>query len=340
MATRERIKQEAQEAEKFMDEMAQKMAEAEAAKQPPEPVDISQILQGDEQTPPEPAPVAVPETPLIDTGEIAKLQAKIERLEAQLTDENSPTMKARWQTSQGILAKQSKEMEAIKAKLEELEKRPPAKAETPVADSEIYDILAEDLGEKSAKVLKPYLDLVEQQKAVIEELRSRLGDTEQRAERVEQFQTQTAEQRYYSELDAKVPNWRQINSQSSDPDSAWAKVLVTRPPGSRKTYNELLNEAHSDLDSESVAEIFKLVATETPAEPNIPRVDEHVEPPKTGKGAAPPPQKPEKRTYKYSEIKEFDRQKRAGILKGDPARIQAIFDDMQDAIMDNRVRYD
>ena len=113
-------------------------------------------------------------------------------------------------------------------------------------------------------------------------------------------------------------------------------------PGTDLTYDDAIKAYHEKGNAVKVAEIFNLFKSSegTAIKPDADgKKDELItEPGKTGGGTPLPKQKTEKRTYTQAEIDRFDALKKAGKLKVTQEQIEAIESDIQDAILEGRVR--
>lgn len=334
-----KLKQEREEAERMMDSLGQEQEAPEA----PAP----------DETEPQTAPAPEPEKPEVvpanDSQEIARLQDEIDRLRAQLDDENNQTHR-----SQALLFKSQRdtareELRELKEQLKETPKPAPTptpKANEPDESDEDYKVLVEEYGERAAKAMwrmaqsgKVSTDEVNR---LVEEKTKPVAET---LETVKKDQAISAEERFLSDLTVKVPDWRELNGGKGKPqDPKFTAFLSSPVPLQDYTYNDLLLHHYSKGNTNKVAQIFETFKEmHKPAEVVPPTekpnpLESLVEPTKTNRGTETPADNT-KPIYTRKEIEEFDRQKRQGTLYGlTKEQIQTKSKLYQDAIFEGRVK--
>jgi hypothetical protein len=247
--------------------------------------------QADHEPEPEPAHQG-PDSP--------DMQRQIDRLTAQLNDENSPTYKARYQSLQGMF---NSETARLKGELDEakraLEAKPAAAEIAPFTDEE-YESLVEEVGQTAADILKSR-GKDSHQSAELAELKAELatlkGETKAAsalAERVVQSQASTDAERYAAQQARAIPDWEALmgraDKQFTDQNPKFTEFLNQASRG--KTNFDWLAEYHGQGNLAEVKLIFDegraYVGAAVPkpaAKKPSAGVERYIEPDKTGKGA-------------------------------------------------------
>jgi hypothetical protein len=204
----------------------------------------------------------------------------------------------------GRLQAQADQMREMQRSIVELQaNRPGAPAATPPEapkfvtekDQEEY---GEDLIGLIQRVIRQELGGPFERMALrINALETRLGTASKQAETAQQFATQTADERYFSALDGKIPDWEKVNDTREFVD--WLK---NQDKLSGETYYNLLAHAHQQRDVGRVVEIFRVYKPElvvdspaapAPSTPTPPKPSGRIDPhelaaPATTAPAAPP----------------------------------------------------
>lgn len=257
--------------------------------------------------------------------------------------EEARKTQARYDSLQGMINKQNRELEELRAKV--VTPPPPLiKVDEPTVDAD-YALLVEEYGEPAAKAMKSMSGKVlETAKKELDEVRAELNQTKEVTGQLVNANALTAEQRYYSELDKAVPEWRSLNGEGDKPQSPeFTKLLTQTVPFQDYTYNDLLQYHHERGNVAKVAEIFKAVQVGQPVIPPAPKADpleQMLEPDRTQKGTAPPATET-KKTFTKAEVAKFDNDYmlyQSGRLQADPVKIEARWNEIQDAYADGRVR--
>jgi hypothetical protein len=265
------------------------------------------------------------------------LQTEIDRLKAQLTDDNNPTWKARYQSLQGMF---NAEKVRHASEIEELKKQPPVQT-----DPEQFAVLEEEVGTKTAAILKPYLETIAQLQEQLVSVKSDVKDTKGR---FESTQLQNDEERLLSNLNTLVPNWKKINGWPEEgipQDPRFTAFAFQKIPGTSMTYQNSLVDSYMKRDAASVAEIFTLFEKSvTPPAAIVPQstdvdtsdVSRYVEPDKTGKGVKIPTGQEE--MIPHAEYDAFTESLVKGTFKGtreERLKLEAFYDK---AYAENRIR--
>lgn len=312
MTTRERIDKEYEEIDSLLP-----VAEEPAPQGEPEPAVAIEVT---------PEPVALAPDP---------------QLEA--IKEEARKNQARYDSLQGMFNKQNRELEELRAKVAAPVKEV-IKVEEPVIDTD-YALLVDEYGEPAAKAMKSMSGKVlEAAKKELEEVKAELNQTKEITGQLVNANALTAEQRFYAELDKAVPEWRSLNGEGDKPPAPeFAQLLMQTVPFQDYTYNDLLQYHHERGNVTKVAEIFKAVQVGQPVIPPAPKVnplEQMLEPDRTQKGVTPPATE-NKKTFTKAEVAKFDNDYmlyQSGRLQADPVKIEARWNEIQDALADGRVR--
>lgn len=291
----------------------------------------------------EPAPQGEPEPqPATEVNPEPVAPAPDPQLEA--IKEEARKAQARYDTLQGMIRKQNSELEELRAKVATPPTPPVLTSEQQEIDTD-YALLVEEYGEPAAKAMKSMSGKVlETAKKELEEVKAQLNQTKEITGQLVNANALTAEQRYYSELDKAVPEWRSINGDGDKPQNPeFTKLLTQTVPFQDYTYNDLLQYHHERGNVAKVAEIFKAVQVGQPVTPPAPKanpLEQMLEPDRTQKGTAPPATET-KKTFTKAEVAKFDNDYmlyQSGRLQADPVKIEARWNEIQDAYADGRVR--
>lgn len=309
--------------------------------------EFDEIDQWEDEPAPEETPADSGEPLEVESSLVESVKLEVPSVNddqlAELREENRKA-DARYNSLQGMFNKQNEEMQALKAKLAELPvKTEPANTQ-PDIDSD-YNVLVEEYGETAAKAMKSMAaKTLAATKKELDEIKKELEATRETTGYLQKATAQTAEERYFAELDKSVPDWRDLNGGNGKPqDPLFTELLTQTVPFQDYTYNDLLQYHHQQGNVAKVAEIFKAAKAkgqpvETPA-PQANPLEQLLEPDKTGKGTALPDSN-NKKTYTKAEVDKFDRDYmmyQSGKLKADADKIEARWNDIQDALIEGRV---
>lgn len=151
------------------------------------------------------------------------------------------------------------------------------------------------------------------------------------SEQVHQTKQMTAEDRFFSALTARVPEWPTINQ-----DPAFGEFLGEVEPLIGRVRQELLDEAFNAFDVERVARFFAAFQASRPTKPAAPprpSPDRKVQP--TSRPQAPAPAAG--KVYTTAEINEFYKDKSLGKWKGRETEARAIEHDILAAGAEGRI---
>lgn len=266
-------------------------------------------------------------------AENARLQTELARLQARFESTFGNFNKAG-------MAELQKKVDDLQTKLEKATAAPPAAVPEVLVTNR--EEMVKDLGEPAVKVIEFLQGKITSLETALTDVTGQVKATSEKAGHLEEGQSVIATRSYYSALDSLCPDWRKINGDSITAQNPKYTAFLDKPiPGTDMTYDDAIKIYHERGNAVKVAEIFNLFKASVPApaagaddgkEEIIP------EPSKTGGGSTLPKQKTEKRTYTQAEIDRFDTLKKAGKLKATQAQIEAIENDIQDAILEGRVR--
>ena len=273
-------------------------------------------------------------------AQIQALQGQVERLVAQLEDENSQTFKSRYLSLEGRFNQVVAELRELKdhGKEESAVKKdiPPDKD---------FEELVTDFGEEPMKRLNSFIDKRAEARAA-EIVAEKTKDFGEKVTNFEQSQHKVTMESFITKLDTICPEWKKINGWEPDKvpmDPKFDAFLDTYVPGTRMTYNDVIRASSEAYDAEKVVEVFDLfkkanaASTEKPGA--VKDVGKYVEAGKTGRGNTPPVDKDNnKKTYAQKDIDAFDKALNEGkIFKSDP-KVAALWQEYQDAIWEGRVK--
>lgn len=284
--------------------------------------------------------------PVVD--ELTRLKTENERLKAQLEDENNPTQKARYLTLQGMFNKVNERLKIVEKQLLERVEAPVASVVTaPEIKNVTLDKLKEDYGDGIVDVIRQ-LATHEANKIVSEQLKEHGVKIDNIATTV----GKTKEEIFFDSLSRIVPDWKQLNgwvTEGIPQDVEFGSFLLSRIPGTKLTYDDVLNTNYSQHDVQGVAEIFNLYKKakgilEAPVvvtEPVVsgvkpPDINNYIDPTASGSGGAPKPK--EKKIYSRETIDTFYSNKTKGKLSLTEAEYDALDNEYQLAMIEGRVK--
>jgi hypothetical protein len=279
------------------------------------------------------------ENPPTDSAAMLALQAENARLQAELSK-----LQTRFESTFGNFNKQG--MAELTKKVKDLEaKLAIATAAPKTADVAIPDReeMVKDLGEPATKIIEFLQSKVGSLETALQDVTGKVNSTGERAVQLEAATANIATQNYYSSLDTLCPQWRKVNGDDKNPQNPKVTAFLNSIiPGTEFTYDDMLKEHHSKGNAALVAKIFKLAeeAAGLNAAATGKEKDELIpEPDKTGRGTAlPKTTTKDKRIYTRAEIDRFDNLKKNGKLNATPDQIAAVESDIQDAILEGRIR--
>jgi hypothetical protein len=289
-----------------------------------------EVVQEEERQPEEPE---VKEEEPEEHPELDALKDQLAKLEHRLS------------TVQGILKKSESENKALHEKITELSAVPVKKEEPPkIEDSEYFDALKEEFGEKTAKamisVVRAETSSIQKENA---ELRELLKQTGERTKAIESGFVKSAEDRYFESLAMKHPDWESLNGNEDrglSQDTRFTKFLGEKVPGTGKSYNTLLQEAYDALDVSRTAEIFAIFKDRHKVTDPGKRksAEDYIDPSITGRGVTPPKSKEEKKIYTQAEHKKLMMQLQTGNFRGTREDRDKLADELIAAELEGRIR--
>lgn len=215
----------------------------------PAPADPNPEPEPTPEPTPDPQPVEPQPEPQVKTPEATdpepdwkqraktlegKYNAEVPRLHGQLKDLNTQ----------------------LSVALEEIHKlktatptEPPKRQELITKDDE--ETFGSDLIDLSRRVVRE--EFAQLAPHVIAEIRKEFAPIRDQVGEVQKKTAQTEEERFWSAVDAAVPDWREIDS-----DPQWLEWLGEVDPMVGNSRQEALNAAHTAMDAARVAAIFKV----------------------------------------------------------------------------------
>ena len=158
-----------------------------------------------------------------------------------------------------------------------------------------------------------------------------------RVEQVAHKQAVSAEQMFWSELSAAIPNWRDINADQNFLD--WLMEVDPLTGMSRQTY---LEDAQRNLDTRRVVNFFNAwqgnvghSVAQSPRDAVASELDRQVAPGRSRGGGA--PAKDQSKTYAPKDIQKFFDDVRKGVYRGKEAERDRIERDIFAAQRENRI---
>lgn len=157
-----------------------------------------------------------------------------------------------------------------------------------------------------------------------------------RVEQVAQKQAQSSEQSFWSDLSAKVPNWRDINA-----DQNFLDWLMEVDPLTGTTRQSYLEDAQRNMDAYRVANFFNTwqgtVGQQVAQSPRgaASELDKQVAPGRSRNGGAPAVQ--QAKTYSREDITKFFDDVRKGVYRGKETERDRIERDIFAAQRENRI---
>lgn len=162
------------------------------------------------------------------------------------------------------------------------------------AMSDLTEAEIEEYGPDLVSLIKRVAGNAPSNNGDLQEIKSELGQ-------LREEKRQDAEARFWSDLEAQVPNFRAVNA-----EPAFHQWLTGIDPLSGQPRQQLLVGAQEALDAYRVAAVFKSFAAVAPKAAPQPIPDDQVQP-RQARTAAPEPQ--QGKTWTRAEISEFYRNK-------------------------------
>lgn len=237
------VQQQLEEAQRIQDSMAQPTPPDPAPQIDPPPVDP-------DPAPAEPAPAPEPAAPGKDA---AYWEHRYKTLEG--------ISKAERQRVEQQIQLQSEQLRQATAMLESVRQQPAPQPqpEKPLVTSQDEDKFGSDLIDAMRRVSKEEFRNIAAEIAGLRETIRKLTPQVERVGRVEAEVAQSREERFWTELDAAVPDWQKINT-----DQRWVDWLQEYDPVAGCTRQKSLEAAQLALDQRRVIGLFKLFKPASP----------------------------------------------------------------------------
>lgn len=307
-------------------------------------------------TPVENEQVAEPAAPVGEATDTPVLSSPSQEVTHRDPEENNETYAQRWRSLQGIHSATQRKLEEATQRANSLEQLlsqmqnakldqsipQPARHVTEKDVSEYGGDMVEFARRVSREEIAPLAQAVRTLLAKVDQLQGVVPTVQT----VAAVQAQTAQERFYDALTARVADWRAVNGNPKFHD--W---LLDMDPLSGLQRQTLLMDAHNSLDVERVVNIFEMgkqalgitaapAASATPApvapKSNVSKLERMVAPGRAN-AATTPPQQAEKKQWTRAEIAKFYTDKSRGVYKGREAEAQALERDIFAAQREGRV---
>ena len=147
-------------------------------------------------------------------------------------------------------------MKLISAQLESVRQQTPQPTpapEQPLVTSQDDEKFGSDLIDLARRVTHQELRAVSSRLQAIEDIIRKVTPKVEQVDRVQQEVALSREERFWSELNAAVPDWEQINA-----DQRWLQWLTEYDPVAGLTRQDSLNQAQRAMDIKRVTGLFKL----------------------------------------------------------------------------------
>lgn len=236
------VQQQLEEAERIQQSLANPAPAPEPQPAEPEPPPSEPVV-----TTPAPAAPAEPEHDAaywrqrFETME-GKYKAEVPRLHDQIRQQGS-------------------QMQQFATQLDQLRQQPPAQPqpEKPLVTSQDEDKFGSDLIDAMRRVSREEFRSIAAEIAGLRETIRKLTPQVERVGRVEAEVAQSREERFWTEVDAAVPDWQKINA-----DQRWIDWLQEYDPVAGCTRQKSLEAAQLALDHRRVIGLFKLFKPASP----------------------------------------------------------------------------
>lgn len=207
---------------------------------------------------------------------------------------------------------------AAQAQISALQNQPPsAPVQGKTGDSDVLKKVRDEFGDELADGLLALIESKSEEKAA--KIRQEFAPIAERVNTVETRQVMSAGQRFLEDLRKEVPKFDQLNGTGNgDGHPEFLTWLGSFEPYAGKTYQTLLEDAHSALDVQRAARIIKAwpgyaAYTAPPAAPALnPQVESLIDPGPSRPNTQPTAQKP---TYTQEMIKVFYDEVRRGLWR-------------------------
>lgn len=151
------------------------------------------------------------------------------------------------------LRQAQQQIESLSAKVQELANKQPEPKEDPLITSKDEEAFGADLIDLARRVVREETSAVTKRLATIERAVAAVAAVGQKVERIEEVNAQTAEERFWADVNSRVPDWEEV-----DADERWIQFLDTRAKGAAKTYRQLAQDAILAGNAEAVQELVEV----------------------------------------------------------------------------------
>ena len=179
-------------------------------------------------------------------------------LQAQLKElsRRADAADQRWRVAQGMIEKKDEQIDSMRALLAQLQNAQKAAPKEPEPQPQVKRVKPSDVEDYGADMVdfvsRVAADAASEAIAAFSKtLDSRLGNLTSQVESASSTVQDTAQQTFYSRLDALVPDWGRLND-----DPAFLNWIDETEPLAGKTRRALLEEAAAALDASRTAKFF------------------------------------------------------------------------------------
>lgn len=281
--------------------------------------------------------------------EDAPVSAPNEQRQTDTTAEN--TFEQRYRTLQGMYnadtARLRSENQQLNSRVTQLEQllsslsTAPAASQTETNEKLVTSKDIEEYGDSidvMRRVTKEEVSAANRRIAELEQMiRQMHTSVVPKVEQVAQRQAMSAEQSFWADLSAAVPQWRDVNA-----DSAFHNWLLEIDPMTGLTRQSYLEDAQRNLDSRRVANIFTAwqglsgqSVAQSPRPAPATQLEKQVAPGRSRSSGATATDQP--KTYSSTDIRKFFEDVRKGLYKGKEAERDRIERDIFAAQRESRI---
>lgn len=281
--------------------------------------------------------------------EDAPVSAPNEQRQTDTTAEN--TFEQRYRTLQGMYnadtARLRSENQQLNSRVTQLEQllsslsTAPAASQTETNEKLVTSKDIEEYGDSidvMRRVTKEEVSAANRRIAELEQMiRQMHTSVVPKVEQVAQRQAMSAEQSFWADLSAAVPQWRDVNA-----DSAFHNWLLEIDPMTGLTRQSYLEDAQRNLDSRRVANIFTAwqglsgqSVAQSPRPAPATQLERQVAPGRSRSSGATATDQP--KTYSSADIRKFFEDVRKGLYKGKEAERDRIERDIFAAQRESRI---
>lgn len=264
-------------------------------------------------------------------------------------DENSQTYAQRWRSLQGVHNAMLQRVQGLEQLISTMQQPAPQQRQVvPPADKLVTtkdaDNFGEDMVDFARRVTREEMTPVMQALSQMQRQLEQLGTLAPAVQQVATNQQASAEEKFFAQLTASVPDWADVNDSSQFHN--WLLTPDEMTGITRQTY---LEDARNNLDLRRVVSVFNTWKRETGVAPsaaqpqpaakpsNVSRLEKQIAPGRTNAATAAPSPKAE-RNWSPADIAKFYEDRRTGKYKGREAEASATERDIFQAQRDGRIR--